>query len=170
MYLTQVLNDPTGTLCSDLQAMLQALHPMQLRLSITKPYFIRCSGRTTRGLSCFAGWRSAIEDLMRYLGQRCQPQCIQQPVGCLTPGVAKRVFDGPGGRRSITRNSALTSPALIHVTGRLLFVAPRPQNYQITIHASGINSTYTGPTIDHVALQLEPQHLTVVSFLLYIPR
>lgn len=42
--LTQVRLTPTGTLCSDLQAVVQAWHPIHLRLSMTNPYFIFCGG------------------------------------------------------------------------------------------------------------------------------
>jgi len=37
---TQVRNTPTGTSCSDLQAVVQAWQPMHFRLSMINPYFI----------------------------------------------------------------------------------------------------------------------------------
>ena len=54
-YFTQVRLTPTGTWFSVLQATVQAWHPMHLRLSMTKPYFM--------------GWRSYPENaLQSYLG------------------------------------------------------------------------------------------------------
>src|SRR6266545_7348223 len=42
-FLTQVRKFPKGTSCSALQATVQAWHPIQRRLSITKPYFMLVS-------------------------------------------------------------------------------------------------------------------------------
>src|ERR1700730_4816456 len=113
-YLTQVRLTPTGTSFSVLQATVQAWHPMHLRLSITKPYFIRWKSRPQTVNHTWVGAGVKKLSLIRPL-QELEKKIKKDGVSDLIVDIFNNSLQRSGERLAATGALQLTNALSQHV-------------------------------------------------------